>query len=83
MLRKALNLSEVPYKSGCTCSETEGRPAPFCLFHSRLGGNDPNFVDDVLFLLVSVRNSSAVSYELGTPRFAVESARRTKRGLQY
>lgn len=41
MLRKALNLSEVPYKSGCTCSETEGRPAPFCLFRSRLGGNAP------------------------------------------
>lgn len=30
-----------------------------------------------------MRNSSAVSYELGKPRFAVESARRTKRGLQY
>lgn len=39
--------------------------------------------DDVLFLLVSVKNSSAVSYELATPRFAVESATRTKRGLQY
>lgn len=41
------------------------------------------YKDDVLFLLISVRNSSAVSYELATPRFAVESARRTKRGLQY
>lgn len=41
MLRKALNLSAVPYKSGCTCSETEGRPAPFCPFRSRLGGNAP------------------------------------------
>ncbi len=41
------------------------------------------YKDDVLFLLVSVKNSSAVSYELATPRFAVESARRTKRGLQY
>ena len=39
--------------------------------------------DDVLFLLISVRNDSAVSYELSTPRFAVESRRRTKRGLQY
>ena len=37
----------------------------------------------MLFLLISVRNSSAVSYELATPRFAVESAKRTKRGLQY
>lgn len=39
--------------------------------------------DDVLFLLISVQNDSAVSYELTTPRFAVESRRRTKRGLQY
>ena len=30
-----------------------------------------------------MRNSSAVRYELATPRFAVESAKRTKRGLQY
>ncbi len=41
------------------------------------------YKDDVLFLLISVKNSSAVSYELATPRFAVESAKRTKRGLQY
>ena len=41
------------------------------------------YKDDVLYLLISVRNSSSVSYELATPRFAVESARRTKRGLQY
>lgn len=41
MLRKAMNLSEVPYKSGCTCSETEGRPAPFCPFRPRLSGNAP------------------------------------------
>ena len=41
------------------------------------------YKDDVLFLIISVKNSSAVSYELATPRFAVESARRTKRGLQY
>ena len=41
MLRKALNLNNTPYKSGCTCSETEGRPAPFCPFRSRLGGNAP------------------------------------------
>lgn len=39
--------------------------------------------DDVLFLLVSLRNDSAVSYELSAPRFAVESKRRTRRGLQY
>lgn len=39
--------------------------------------------DDVLYLVVSVRNSSAVSYEVSAPRFAVESSRRTKRGLQY
>lgn len=39
--------------------------------------------DDVLFLLVSLHNNSAVSYTLASPRFAVESKRRTKRGLQY
>ena len=41
------------------------------------------YKDDVLFLLVSLRNGSAVSYEMSEPRFAVESKRRTKRGLQY
>ena len=41
------------------------------------------YKDDVLFLLVSVRNGSAVSYELSTPRFAVESKRLGRRGLQY
>ena len=41
------------------------------------------YKDDVLYLVVSVRNSSAVSYEISAPRFAVESSRRTKRGLQY
>lgn len=39
--------------------------------------------DDVLNLLISVRNRSAVSYELSAPRFAVESKRRSRRGLQY
>ena len=39
--------------------------------------------DDVLFLLISLENESAVSYDLSAPRFAVESKRRTKRGLQY
>ncbi len=41
------------------------------------------YKDNVLFLLVSLRNTSAVSYEMSEPRFAVESKRRTKRGLQY
>lgn len=41
------------------------------------------YKDDVLYLVVSVWNSSAVSYEISTPRFAVESARRTRRGVQY
>lgn len=41
------------------------------------------YKDDVLFLLISVKNSSAVSYELASPRFAVESARKTRRRLQY
>ena len=39
--------------------------------------------NDVLYMVVSVRNKSAVSYELSTPRFAVESSRRGRRGLQY
>lgn len=39
--------------------------------------------NDMLFLLVSVQNHSAVSYSLKAPRFAVESKRKTKRGLQY
>ena len=39
--------------------------------------------DDVLYLVVSVRNDSAVSYALSNPRFAIESAKRSKRGLQY
>ena len=41
------------------------------------------YKDDVLFLLVSLKNGSAVSYALSDPRFSVESKRRTKRGLQY
>ena len=40
------------------------------------------YKDDVLFLLISLENTSAVSYELATPRFAIESSRKTKRGLQ-
>lgn len=39
--------------------------------------------DDVLFLLISLKNNSAVSYNLTAPRFSIESKRRTKRGLQY
>ena len=39
--------------------------------------------DDVLFLLVSLRNDSAVSYGVSAPRFAIESKRRSRRGLQY
>ena len=41
------------------------------------------YKDDVLFLLISLRNGSAVSYELSAPRFSIESKRRTRRGLQY
>ena len=39
--------------------------------------------NDVLFLLISLKNDSAVSYALSNPRFAIESAKRSKRGLQY
>ena len=41
------------------------------------------YKDDVLFLLISLHNGSAVSYELSTPRFAVESKRLGRRGLHY
>lgn len=41
MLRKALTLNRFPYKSGCKCSETEERRAPFATFCPRLGGNAP------------------------------------------
>ena len=41
------------------------------------------YKDDVLFLLISLKNGSAVSYSLSDPSFSVESKRRTKRGLQY
>ncbi len=41
------------------------------------------YKDNVLFLLISLKNGSAVSYALSDPRFSVESKRRTKRGLQY
>lgn len=39
--------------------------------------------DDTLFLLISVKNGSAISYEFSTPHFAVESPKRSRRGLQY
>ena len=35
--------------------------------------------DDVLFLLISLKNGSAVSYSVSSPRFAVENKRRTRR----
>ena len=41
------------------------------------------YKEDVLFLLISLKNGSAVSFGLSDPRFSVESKRRTKRGLQY
>ena len=41
------------------------------------------YKDDVLYVVVSLRNGSAVSYELSAPRFAVESRRLGRRGLQY
>ena len=41
MLRTALSLSDMPYNSGCICSATEARRAPFCPSCPRLGGNAP------------------------------------------
>lgn len=60
------------------------------LYHLGTRGYDINiqceniFVkDDVLFLLITLDNHSAVSYSLTSPRFAIESKRKAKRGLQY
>ena len=56
MLRKALSLSDMPYKSGCICSETEGRRAPFCPSCPRLGGNAPKTeAADVLARAIFIR----------------------------
>ena len=38
--------------------------------------------DDVLYLVMSLSNGSAVSYGVTAPRFSVESAKRSRRGLQ-
>ena len=39
--------------------------------------------DDVTYIVLSVENCSAVSYSMSTPRFVIESKRKTKRGLVY
>lgn len=39
-------------------------------------------LNDVLLMMVSLKNRSAMSYELSEPRFAIESSRRRRRGLQ-
>lgn len=60
------------------------------LYHLGARGHDLEIMcenvfvkDDVLYLVFSLRNGSAVSYELSAPRFAVESLRRSRRGLQF
>ena len=39
--------------------------------------------DDVTYIVLSVENGSAVSYSISSPRFVIESKRKTKRGLVY
>lgn len=39
--------------------------------------------DDVTYIVLSIENGSAVSYSMSTPRFVIESKRKTKRGLVY
>ena len=39
--------------------------------------------DELTYIVLSIENSSAVSYSMSTPRFVVESKRKTKRGLVY
>ena len=54
-------------------------------FGAMLSGNSllSLLKEDVLYLLVSLHNRSVVSYEPSSPRFAVESRKRTRRGLEY
>ena len=39
--------------------------------------------DDVTYIDLSIENGSAVSYSMSSPRFVIESKRKTKRGLVY
>lgn len=39
--------------------------------------------DDVTYIVLSVENGSAVSYSMSSPRFVIESKRKTKRELVY
>ena len=39
--------------------------------------------DDVTYIVLSIENGSAVSYSISSPRFVIESKRKTKRGLVY
>ena len=39
--------------------------------------------DYVTYLVLSLKNMSAVSYAMSSPRFVIESKRKTKRGLVY
>ena len=39
--------------------------------------------DDVTYLVLNIENNSAVSYAMSSPRFVIESKRKTKRGLVY
>lgn len=39
--------------------------------------------NDMTYIVISVENSSGVSYGLSSPRFVIESKRKTKRGLVY
>ena len=39
--------------------------------------------DDVTYIVLSVENGSVVSYSMSSPRFVIESKRKTKRGLVY
>ena len=39
--------------------------------------------DDVTYIDLSIENGAAVSYSMSSPRFVIESKRKTKRGLVY
>lgn len=80
---EALNISEDEELNRMAAMQRE-------LYHLGARGYDIEIMcenvfvkDDVLYLAFSLRNGSAVSYELSAPRFAVESLRRSRRGLQF
>ena len=88
LFRSPLSASLADSLSSSSLSSVAGMPQE--LYHIgtseygiRLLCENLFYKDDVLYVVVSLWNGSAVSYEMSTPRFAVESRRLGRRGLQY